>query len=78
MRHTIGPWGPLSLAITLVVLVPSLALAVRRIHDADYSGWWLLLILVPIAGWAVLVFLLAQKGATGANRFGSDPAQTAG
>jgi uncharacterized membrane protein YhaH (DUF805 family) len=74
----VGPSGPLSLAVTLIVLVPSLALAVRRLHDAGHRGWLLLLILVPLIGWAALVFLLAQEGEKGSNRYGADPARTAG
>jgi len=76
--QTIGPWGPLSVAVTLIVFVPSVALAVRRLHDVGYSGWWLLLLFMPIVGWGVLVYLLARKGMHGRNRFGPDPAKTAG
>ena len=76
--RTLGPWGPLSLMVTLIVLVPSVALAARRLHDVGYSSWWLLLVLVPVAGWAALIYWLAQKGQRGSNRFGPDPAETAG
>ncbi|MDF0734188.1 DUF805 domain-containing protein [Pseudomonas entomophila] len=50
----------------LLVLVPSIAVAVRRLHDGDHSGWWLL---VPIVN---LVFLI-QNGTPGNNRFGPNP-----
>jgi uncharacterized membrane protein YhaH (DUF805 family) len=72
--QTIGPWGPVSLCVTLALLVPSLALAVRRLHDADHGGWNLLLLFVPLVGWVRLIYLLAQKGTGGANSFGPAPA----
>jgi uncharacterized membrane protein YhaH (DUF805 family) len=50
----------------LAVLLPSIAVAVRRLHDSDRSGWWLL---VPIVN---LVFLI-QDGTQGSNRFGPSP-----
>lgn len=53
----------LSYIYNLALLTPSLATAVRRLHDADYKGWW---ILFPI----VDIFMLAQKGTPGPNRFG--------
>jgi uncharacterized membrane protein YhaH (DUF805 family) len=44
----------------LVVLLPSTAVAVRRLRDAGRAWWWLLLMLVPVAGWVVLVILWCQ------------------
>jgi uncharacterized membrane protein YhaH (DUF805 family) len=58
--------GIISGIYSLAILVPSIAVAVRRLHDTDRRGWW---ILVPILG---LVYL-AQAGKPGSNRFGSDP-----
>ncbi|WP_164270839.1 DUF805 domain-containing protein [Stenotrophomonas sp. B1-1] len=60
----------LSLVTWLAVVVPCLALTVRRLHDTDRSGWWLLLALVPFASLALLVFLLLP-GTAGGNRFGA-------
>ncbi len=54
----------------LVALVPGLAVAVRRLHDTDRSGWWLLLGLVPFAGAVVLTIFCAQSGQLGENRYG--------
>ena len=45
---------------TLVTLLPSLAVGARRLHDTHRSGWWQLLCLIPVLGWAVLIFFLAQ------------------
>ena len=51
----------------LVTLVPSLALSARRLHDSNRSGWWLLIVLVPVVGAIVLlVFYLAPPDPRGA------------
>ena len=49
----------LSLVFALGTLLPSLAAAVRRLHDTERSGWWVLISLVPFVGWIVLIVLLA-------------------
>ncbi len=61
---------PLSVIASLALLVPNLAVAARRLHDTDRSGWWLLLGLIPLIGSLVLIFFLVQKGTEGSNRFG--------
>lgn len=45
----------------LVLLLPSIAVGVRRLHDINHSGWWMLLCLFPIIGWIWLIILLAKK-----------------
>lgn len=65
--------GMLGLLYTLAVLLPSIAVSVRRLHDIDKSGWWLLLILVPLIGVIVLLVFAVLEGTRGANRFGPDP-----
>lgn len=65
--------GVLSAIFTLVTLVPSIAVSVRRLHDTDRSGWWYLLLLVPLVGFVVLLIWFCTKGTTGSNRFGDDP-----
>lgn len=67
-----GVYGPLTTLLLLGTLVPSLAAGVRRLHDQDKSGWWMLLGLVPLAGLVLLVFFLLE-GTRGENRFGPDP-----
>ena len=72
------PWssagsGPLSLILTLGLLLPNLAVAVRRLHDIDRSGWWLLIILIPLVGIIVFLVWACTRGTLGANRFGPDP-----
>jgi len=57
----------------LAVFLPGLAVAIRRLHDIDKSGWWILLGLIPIVGWIILIVWAVQKGDGASNRFGGDP-----
>ena len=52
----------LSGLFSLGVLLPSIAAATRRLHDTDRSGWWQLIVLVPVIGFIVLIVFLAQEG----------------
>ena len=61
---------------SLALLLPSLAVGTRRLHDIDKSGFWLLICFVPFVGVLVLLYWLCQKGTAGANRFGAEPAAT--
>ena len=53
----------------LAVLLPSLAIGARRLHDTDRSAWWLLLALVPVVGGIVLIIFYVLPGTPGPNRF---------
>jgi uncharacterized membrane protein YhaH (DUF805 family) len=57
----------------LATFLPSLAVAVRRLHDLDRSGWWILLCLIPLIGAIVLIVWYCSRGTVGSNRFGPDP-----
>jgi len=57
----------------LATLIPSLAVAVRRLHDGNHSGWMMLFVFLPFIGWIVLLVLYILEGTRGANRFGPDP-----
>jgi uncharacterized membrane protein YhaH (DUF805 family) len=59
---------------SLAVLIPALAVTVRRLHDTNHSGWWVLLSLIPLIGPLVLLIFLILPGDSGANQFGSNPA----
>ncbi len=61
---------------SLAVLIPSLAVAVRRLHDIGKSGWWLFISLVPIIGGIWLIVLLATDSEPGANEYGPNPKET--
>lgn len=65
--------GLFTAIVTLVHFVPSCAVAVRRLHDTDKSGWWLLLMLLPVIGHIILLVFYCTGGTKGPNRFGYDP-----
>ncbi|MCI5210553.1 MAG: DUF805 domain-containing protein [Candidatus Electrothrix sp. ATG2] len=65
--------GLLHTLYALAVFLPMLAVQVRRLHDTNRSGWWVLIGLVPVIGWIVLVFFSVQKGTEGENQYGDDP-----
>jgi len=56
--------------LSLAIIVPNIAVGVRRLHDTDRSGWWLALTLIPIIGFLVLIWFMTQPGTPGTNRFG--------
>ncbi len=58
---------------SLAILVPSLAVGARRLHDTNRSGWWQLIVLVPLIGIIVLVVFWAQDSDAGENRYDSSP-----
>ena len=57
--------------VSLALIVPSLALGARRLHDTDKSGWWQLLWLIPIFGWIIIIIFSAQKTAPTDNQYGA-------
>lgn len=63
----------LAIIFELAVLLPSLAVAARRLHDTDRTGWWLLLYLIPILGWIALLVFFCLEGTPGANKHGENP-----
>jgi uncharacterized membrane protein YhaH (DUF805 family) len=56
----------------LATILPSIAIGVRRLHDTDRSGWWILLGLIPLVGAIILIIWFCSKGTDGPNRFGED------
>jgi uncharacterized membrane protein YhaH (DUF805 family) len=65
-------FGLLQGIYALAVLLPSLAVGVRRLHDTNRSGWWILIALTGI-GLIVLIVFYAQEGNPGDNQYGPDP-----
>ena len=63
----------LAFAFVLAVLLPRIAVAARRMHDIDRSGWWLLIAFIPVLGWIVLLVWYCQRSDEHANRFGAPP-----
>ena len=71
------PEGLASPAWSLVTLLPTLSVTVRRLHDTGRSGGWWWLWLIPLVGWLILLIMLASRGDPGTNRYGPDPAAPA-
>ena len=65
--------GLLSTIFSLAILIPSIAMSIRRLHDIHRTGWWVLISLVPLIGWIVLLVFHVQDGTPGTNRFGPNP-----
>jgi uncharacterized membrane protein YhaH (DUF805 family) len=70
--NVIGIWLTTGI-FSLAVLLPGIAVAARRLHDVDRTGWWLLLAFIPVVGLIVLLIWFCTKGTDGSNRFGPDP-----
>ena len=73
LGQAVGPYGVLMAVFALAMLVPSIAAAIRRLHDTDRSGWWLLIGLVPLIGVIVLIVYFVTQGTSGSNKYGDDP-----
>lgn len=65
--------GALSTIFSLAIFVPSLAVAIRRLHDIGKSGWWWLIILIPLAGVIVFLVFMCSDSQVGDNKYGPDP-----
>jgi uncharacterized membrane protein YhaH (DUF805 family) len=57
----------------LAILVPCFTITIRRLHDTNRSGWWVLAGLIPVVGWLALLILMSLEGKYERNRFGPDP-----
>jgi uncharacterized membrane protein YhaH (DUF805 family) len=66
-------YGILSSIYSLAVLVPGLAVSVRRLHDIGKSGWWLLIALIPLIGAIWLLVLTVTDSQPGDNEYGPNP-----
>jgi len=66
-------YGPISGLYMLAILLPSIAVGIRRLHDTGRSGWWLLIMLIPIIGPLVLLFFFVGDSQPGTNQYGPNP-----
>ena len=66
-------FGVFSGIFWLLTIIPYLAVSVRRLHDTNRVGWWVLITLIPLVGAIWLIVLFCLKGSEGENRFGGDP-----
>jgi len=69
--------GVLSSLFALGTLIPTIAVTVRRLHDTDRSGWWILLELVPVIGGIVVLVFTCLDGTPGSNKYGPNPKEVA-
>ncbi|WP_394132729.1 DUF805 domain-containing protein [Shewanella maritima] len=68
----VSGYGIFSSIYSLLVLIPSIAVSVRRLHDTDHSGWWLLLLFIPILGWLFLLVVFCFNSKED-NEYGPNP-----
>ena len=62
-----------STIVGLGLLLPNLSVSIRRLHDTNRTGWWILIGLIPLIGWIVLLVFYLQQSDAGENRFGPPP-----
>jgi uncharacterized membrane protein YhaH (DUF805 family) len=67
----------LILLVSLALFIPSLAVQVRRFHDQDKSGWFVLLNFIPYVGGLIVLVFMFLEGTRGPNRYGPDPKEDA-
>ena len=67
-----------SIIVALGLFLPGLAVAFRRLHDTDRSGWWILIGLIPLIGFIVLLIFFVQKSDPADNQYGPPPADQGG
>lgn len=65
--------GIVNIAYQIAVIFPALSVSVRRLHDTDHSGWWLLIILLPLVGALILLLWMVREGTPGPNKYGPNP-----
>jgi uncharacterized membrane protein YhaH (DUF805 family) len=68
-----GRGNSLSALYSLILLLPSIAVGIRRLHDTNRSGWYLLIGLIPLIGWIVLIIFAIEEGSKEANAYGTPP-----
>ena len=74
--YAVGAGGILYVLAALALLLPNLAVLVRRLHDAGHSGWWLLIGLLPLVG-AIVLLVFTLQGSEPPNQWGNGPDERA-
>ena len=69
----IGLGGILGILYALALLIPGIAVSVRRLHDTGRSGWWLLIGFIPFIGWIVVLVFMVLDSQPGDNEYGPNP-----
>lgn len=67
------PYGFIYMIYALAVFIPGLAVTVRRLHDVDKSGWFVLIAFIPLVGAIWLLILYCMEGTPGTNQYGVNP-----
>ena len=73
----LGTWGIIGGLVGLGLLLPNLSVSIRRLHDTNRTGWWILIGLIPLIGWIVLLIFYLEKGDPADNDYGPPPADAA-
>lgn len=60
------------------VIIPSITVGIRRLHDLNKSGWWYLIVFIPFIGAIIMIIWFVTKGTDGSNDFGDDPLEAVG
>jgi uncharacterized membrane protein YhaH (DUF805 family) len=66
-------YGLLSGIFILAMIIPSISVTIRRLHDTDRSGWWWLIFFIPLIGAIVMLVFTVTEGTSGQNQYGPDP-----
>jgi len=74
--YALGAGGILYVLVALAMLLPNLAVLVRRLHDAGHSGWWVLIGLLPLIG-AIVLLVFTLQGSDQPNQWGNGPDERA-
>ncbi|MGA9398872.1 MAG: DUF805 domain-containing protein [Anaerolineaceae bacterium] len=70
---TASVYGWLSTLYSLAIVLPTLTVSVRRLHDTSHSGWWLFISLIPLIGSIVLLIFYLTDSQPGDNQYGPNP-----
>lgn len=73
LDYILGTGSIINLIYSFAVLIPGIAVGVRRLHDTGRSGWMLLIGLIPIIGWIWVFVLLVSDSTPGENEYGQNP-----
>jgi uncharacterized membrane protein YhaH (DUF805 family) len=76
LDYALGTGGIIYALAAIALLLPNLAVAVRRLHDSGHSGWWLLIAIVPVIG-AIVVLVFTLQGSEPPNQWGNGPDERA-
>ena len=69
--------GILTTLFSLIMLIPSLSVTVRRLHDTGKSGWWILISLIPLIGGIIILIFTLMDSERGSNKYGPYPKKAA-